>query len=185
MLEFKGVKKGDILSGTTFYTVDSISSSELVVTESTTGKSGIKIGNKYAEKLLNSSDFYSTEKEKTATELSNIIQFNPEVAMSIYFKKKDKNKSKSQYNDEIKAKCIEINDCILSKGLNAVEELLKNPVSKVIEGEMRLIKGYSKGTLDPSGRLEFCDVEDKSVVKGVDPRTIEYVIVKGTKYIKK
>jgi len=136
--------------------------------------------------ILNSASEFKGESKLNQTDLINVLMSNPKTVCSVYFQKQDKAKTKKAYNAEVEAQAEEAKQALLDSGLKGITELLKNPISPVIPGEMRLMQGYHFGTQDERGRINFMDMEDsKKLVKGVDPRTIEYVIVNGIRYIKK
>ncbi|MCP4255022.1 MAG: hypothetical protein GY775_16770 [Candidatus Scalindua sp.] len=185
MLDFKKLKVGSILSETSYFTVTDKTSSSITVKDSH-GNEGLDINKNYCEKILNSSDQFESTEKCTQTQLSEIATGNNNIAMEIYFKKADKKKTKKAYKEDLETQATQVSKDFMAKGISAIIDALKTPVLDYTLGEMRLIKGYSLGSLDAHGRLNFCDLEDeKNLVKGVDVRTIEYIIVNNVKYIKK
>lgn len=184
MLNFTQLKKGEILSETSYFIVENVTNIDAELSDS--HGNNISIGKEYLEKLLHSADQFIDEKKVSQTELLEVIATNPNKAMSIYFKKADKKKTIKAFKEEKEDKIKEIQNASLNNATKLLEELIDNPILKVIPGEMRLIKGYYTGSQDERGRYSFADMEDKKgLLKQVDPRTVEYVIVGNTKWIKK
>lgn len=136
---------------------------------------------------INSHDRVKTEEKLSQTEIVNIILANPKTVMSVYFQKQDTPKTKVKYNSEKVAKIEEIKEAKVSDIERLLSDLIDNPITTYIVGEMRLMKGYHFGNQDERGRIQFKDMEEKNteILKAVDPRTIEYAIVNNVKYIKK
>ena len=74
------------------------------------------------------------------------------------------------------------------------EDAFKKAVSKAIDlkGEERTMVGRHYGTQDANGRVSFVDMEVETKASGydarmrlVDPRTLNYLIVGGVKYVVK
>ena len=140
----------------------------------------------YLDKIQSADNFKSEEK-LSQTDLINIVLANPRTAMTIYFRKKDKKKSKIALKKEKQAKIDEIQLAPASKVASLLQDLMDNPILENIPGEMREIKGYYTGTQDDRGRFQFMDMQtdargNRNVVKGVDSWTIQFVIVNNIKY---
>lgn len=176
------LKKGSILSETSFFTVREVKvNGTVVVTDE--HKNEITIGSPYVEKVLVSADYFETEETKTMTELADLFINSARIAMTVAFYKKDKAKGVRVYKAEKQAKIDEIQNARVSEVPNLLNDLIENPISKVIPGEFRVMKGRHYGNMNDLGRIEFKDMEDtSSIVKQVDPRTIQYLIVNGVKY---
>lgn|SRR4030042_2687652 len=131
---------------------------------------------KIEEKLL--VDFKKANKERKEN-LAN-------KSCSIYFQKQDTPKAKKAIKDETTKWVEDAKNAFLFKGVAGLEAFATTPVKDYIPGEMRLIKGYYTGAQDDRGRFMFKDMEDtKDILKAVDSRTTEFVIVNNVKYIKK
>lgn len=185
MLDFNKLKVGEVLSESSYFTISNIQKDQIEV-EDSFGNKGLKISKQYVEAILSSAIQYTTEEKISQTEMINIVSANPRTAMTIYFRKADKVKTKKAFKADLELKAIEVQKDFLDRGKVALEEALVNPVLDYIPGEMREIKGYFIGTQDERGRFQFKDMEDsKKLIKGVDSRTINYVIVNNIKYILK
>ena len=189
MLKFNKLQIGEILSETSYYTVkkvnDDISIGNVGAILLDGNNNEIEIGKDYLENIISSAEQFTSEEKVNQTELIKTILTNARIATSIYFKKQDKKKTKKAYLNEIEIQAEAVREDFLNSGMSAVIKALSDPISKVIPGEMRLIKGYHHGTQDERGRITFVDMEDDNMVKAVDPRTIEYAIINNVKYILK
>lgn len=68
-----------------------------------------------------------------------------------------------------------------------IEVAIKKAVKKGIEGEERILTGYHNGSQDSFGRVNVIDMD---IITGhnmrlADPRSLNWLILKGTKYIVK
>lgn len=177
------MKKGNFISETTYYVVDTVGKDSVEVV--TLSGQKVKLSTKYINALCNNAHDYIEEVKISQTELINILISNSRIAMSVYFQKANKAKTKKAFNAEKQAKIDEIQLAPASKVADLLMDLMDNPILDYTPGDMRLIVGYHNGSIDERGRLSFVDVEDNNILKAVDPRTIEYVIVGNKKYIKK
>jgi hypothetical protein len=184
MIDYSKLKVGEILSETSYYVVTKKDSNGIEA-DSSVGIKGIELSRKYVEQILASASQIDKEEQMSQTDIVNVILANPRTACSIYFKKQDEKKKVGDYKAEKAAKIHQIQNAKVSDVEKLLSDLIDNPIVATIPGAMRLIKGYHNGTQDERGRIQFIDMEDKSIMKGVDPRTIEYAIVNNIKYIKK
>ena len=185
----KKLEKGSVLSETSFYVVDSVAKDHVVVIDE--GGNSLKIGNKYVENVLNSADNFEEEQKKTMTELADIFVNSKGIAMTVAFYKKDTNKTAKAYKAEKEAAIEKITNAKVAEVPALLNELIENPISKVIAGELRVMKGRHYGGMDDLGRIHFVDMElpkgtdakgGDTRMRQVDPRTIQYVIVDNVKY---
>ena len=188
MAKKSALKKGSILSETSFYVVKEVNSSNIVVTDENDNE--ITIGKEYVESVLNSADDCDTTEKKTMTELAEIFINSPRIAMTVAFYKKDVEKTKKAYEAEKTAKVNEITNAKVSDVPRLLNQLIENPISKTIPGELRVMKGRHYGQIDELGRVKFIDMELPKAdpagrIRQVDPRTIEYIICNNVKYVKK
>lgn len=179
------LKKGSVLSETSFYVVKEIHVGKVIVTDDA-GRE-ITIGDKYVEQVLASADSFSSEEKKSMTELAELFINSPRIAMTVAFMKKDTAKTKKAYEAEKAAKILEIQNAKVSQVEKLLNDLIENPITKVIPGELRVMKGRHYGELDDLGRVKFVDMElpsndPSSRIRQVDPRTIQYLIVNDVKY---
>lgn len=190
MSKIKSLKKGGVLSETSFYVVDKINKNDVILIDDNGQK--IQISNEYVEKVLTSADYFVSTEKKTMTELAELFISNPRVAMTVCFVKKSTEKTKKAFEAEKNAKIEEIKSATLDKVSDLLSDLIENPISKVIPGEERVMKGRHYGSIDELGRVQFVDMElekgtgsSDARMRQVDPRTIQYLIINGVKYILK
>lgn len=189
MSKVNSVKKGTILSETSFFKVEEVKPDGMIVVKDDYGNE-VKIGQAYVDKVLVSADFFDKEEQRTMTDLADILIKNPRTAMTVAFYKKDVNKTKKAYESELNAVIDRIQKANISEIQTLLKEAFENPVSKVIKGDLRVIKGRHYGHIDDLGRVHFIDMEldkdpkreDDSRSRQVDTRSIAYIILNGTKY---
>jgi hypothetical protein len=122
--------------------------------------------------------------------LADIFINTPRIAMTVAYYKKDTEKTKKDWEAEKAAKIEEINNAKVSEVPSLLNNLIENPISKIIPGELRVMKGRHYGEVDDLGRVRFVDMEISlnknsnmdNRLRLVDPRTISYIIVDGIKY---
>lgn len=185
MSKLKNLKKGSILSETSYFIVKQINKKDITLEDDFGNE--IEIGNEYVEKILVSADYFEIEEKKSMTELAEIFLNNPRIAMTVCFMKKDTVKTKKAYDAEVNAAIQKVQNARVGDVPTLLKDLIENPVSKVIPGEERIMKGRHYGQVDDLGRVQFVDMElpkTDSVggIRQVDPRTIKYLIVNGVKY---
>jgi hypothetical protein len=179
------IKKGSILSETSFYVVKEVNTRDITVVDDLGNE--ITIGLPYVEKILASADIFETEEKKTMTELAELFIGSPRIAETVAFMKKDVAKTKKAYDLEKNTKIKEITEARVGDVPRLLGELIEHPLSKSIPGELRVMKGRHYGNIDELGRITFVDMEivntdPTAKLRQVDPRTIQYLVVQGVKY---
>lgn len=181
------VKVGEILSETSFFVVQQVGVSGVTVNDDLGNT--LNISHEYVDKILNSADNYTSEENRTTTQLADIFINNPRVAMTVAFYKKDTPKTKTALKKEKEAMVARFQEARVSDIAGLVEEFINNPITATIPGELRIMKGRHYGNMDDLGRIQFVDMEAARGTgehdgrnRQVDPRTITYVIVNGVKY---
>lgn len=180
------IKKGDIISEVQYYRVTSVDSSG-VATIMDNGEK-ISLGSGYLNAaVMYSADYVNSEEKVTKIKLEELFKEHPRVAMTVCFRKQPKEKDVANTIAELypnKGKIISE-----SEFAQRAKEIAKN----VIQGELRVMRGRHYNTYGPGGRVQFIDMDieqDTSKdydtrMRLVDPRTIEYLIVEGVKYVLK
>lgn len=183
----KDIKTGSILSETSFYVVKSVNSKYTTVQDDLGNE--LNISNDYVEKILNSADAFETVEEKTMTQLAELFINNPRVAMTVAFFKKDVPKTKTALKAEKEAMVTRFSNAKVSEIESLVQHFIDNPITSVIPGELRVMKGRHYGEIDDLGRIQFVDMELNKGTSGtdarlrqVDTRSIQYLIVNKVKY---
>lgn len=181
------LKVGSILSETSFFKVKKINTNDITVIDDFDNE--LTIGRPYVEKILNSADLFELEEKKTITELADLFINSPRIAMTVAFYKKDVAKTKKAFEAEKQEAISKIQNAKVSDIPSLLNNLIENPLSKNIPGELRVMKGRHYGEIDELGRIKFIDMEiskgtsgTDSRVRQVDPRTIQYIIVNNIKY---
>lgn len=131
------------------------------------------------DKEFNLASPYASEEAVSRTRLTEIILENTGVIMTVNFNKK-------------------VDEKVIKGALDSIVELTKrgegvntkNLTKEILTGEERIIVGRHNHHIDEMGRLQFVDMElarDESKeydvrLRKVDPRTVNWVIVKNIKY---
>ena len=182
------LKAGSILSETSFYKVQKIKEDHIVVLDDMGNE--IRLGKLYVDKVLSSADYFESEEKINKTAMAELFINSPRIAMTVAFFKKDKEKTKKAYETEVKEAIDKVQNAKVSEVEGLLKNLIENPISKVIPGELRVMKGRHYGNIDELGRVHFIDMEIEkesgkdydSRMRQVDPRTIMYLIINNIKY---
>lgn len=94
------MKEGNFLSETSYYIIKDIRPNGDIVANMLGNNQEVTLSKEYAKSLVKSAHNYDREEKVNQTELINIVLANPRTAMSIYFRKADKNKVKKVYEAE-------------------------------------------------------------------------------------
>jgi len=186
MTKFKNLKHGTVLSEAQFYVVAKISGNEVQLT--TDSGENVIIGKDYVEGLLVSADQYSSEKVVNKTEAAQIFLAASNIAVTVNFNTKVDAKVAK---DAIKALYPNTGGKFASKA--DFDKKVNEAIKDVVEGKERTMVGRHFGELNDLGRVNFIDMEvakDKTKTydnrqRQVDPRTINWMVIKGIKYLVK
>lgn len=181
MTSFKKLKVGEVLSETQFYKTMKISGNQVQL-QNDLGEN-IVVDDKYVDGCLTSAVQYSKEEKVTKTEAAEIFVANRYTAMQASFNKQVKEP------DVVK----EIMAAYEGATPKEMEVAVKKAVKSALQGEERTITGRHAGSKDEFGRIQFIDMDiDKIDGKDydlrqrlVDPRTLNWLVVKDVKYIVK
>lgn len=181
MTQFSELKEGSILGESQYYVVEKIVGERVQVKA---GDGHVVLDKKYVETYLNSAEQFTKKEEITKTGLADLFINNPRIVMTVAFVKQDKPKTIKAYKAEIEEQAKKVQEDLLKRGIVAVTEALSNPISKVIPGELRIMRGRHYGEIDEFGRIQFTDMDitEGTPIRAVDPRTIQYLIVNDTYY---
>ena len=121
------------------------------------------------------------------TELAELFIASPRVAITVAFMKKATDKTKKAYEAEKATKIAEIQNARVADVPALLNNLIENPITRIIPGDLRVMKGRHYGKVDELGRIQFIDMElptndAAGRTRQVDPRTIQWVCVNGVKY---
>lgn len=183
-------KKGDILSETAYYVVKKSDGKGGIIVDDDMGNE-ITLSKDYVDSdILVSGDYFSSEEEKTATELAELFLANPYRVLTVCFIPQGKDKGVRQLKAERAAWAEEVGKAFMAKGASAIEEYASKPVDTKEKTDPRIMRGRWHGAQDNFGRVNFVDMEKPlpapgaydSRLRQVDTRTIQYLIVDNVKY---
>lgn len=184
MTNFKDLKKGAILSESQYYTVEKVVGNQAEL--KTDQGENIVVSEDYVKTLLVSADQYTSEKKINKTEAAQMFVANPSIVLTVsYNKKVDEKQVKKDIYDLYPNKGKFISEADFKKKVDSA-------IKGIVEGEERVMKGRHWGELNEFGRVQFIDMEIErkpgnfdNRQRQVDPRTINWLIIKGIKYLVK
>lgn len=182
MTKFTNLKEGEKLSETQYYTVVKVGR-EKVQVQNDHGEM-IVLDKPYVETCVNSSLQFTEEKAITRTDAAAMFIACSSVALTVNFNTQVKEKEAKEAMYELypnKGKMVSEAD--FKKAIDA-------SVKSIINGEERTMIGRHYGSVNEFGRVNFVDMEATkdstkdfdSRMRQVDPRTINWMIIKGIKY---
>lgn len=201
-----GIAVNDVLSEVSHYKVVGINTDDSIRVVHTESGDVVNIGRTYVQNYIKSGDNFVEEVKVTKEDkkdgtlgIRSIFEgIHSGQVFTVCFKKQDKPKSAKQFNaevNEIVAKVCEEIDQVKSskKGVaewakRTISALMKNPISKVVEGEDRVLRGYKIQFESRDGRYDCVDMDitktDKeSGIRPVNINQIKWLIYNGVKYI--
>lgn len=172
---FSKLKVGDKLSETQYYSVEKIAGNKVQLKN--VAGDDIVVDSKYVEGCLTSANQFEKEEKISKTELTNIFLGNPNTVFTVSFNKQVKEADVTK----------EIMEAYEGSTPKAMEATIKKAVKKALNGEERVLVGYHSGNQDEFGRVQSIDMNISTGMNArlVDPRNLNYLILKGTKYIVK
>lgn len=206
-IDLNKIKVGDIFSEGSHYKVIARLANNInfLHIESNTE---VVIENSYVEKLLKTADQFTEVQEVTREDkkdgtpgIRTIFEnIHSGQVFTVTFKKQDKPKSTKKFNDEVNAIvkeiCEEIDKVKNSKkgvadwAKKTIIAPMNNPISKVEEGEMRILRGFKLQFNSRDGKYRCLDMDiertnKESGERFVNINTISELIYNGVKYIVK
>lgn len=178
---FKTLKTGEKLSETQYYTVVKIAGEKVQLRNGL--DQDVVVDKNYVEDCLTSAEQFTKEVKLSKTDLTKLFLENPNVAFTVSFNKQVKEADVTK----------EIMDAYSDATPKVMEAAIKKAVKKALNGEERILTGYHTGVQDEFGRVSAVDMnipkdptkDYNSSLRLVDPRQLNYLILKGTKYIVK
>lgn len=180
-IKYNKIKQNEIFSEHQFYKVVKIEPNSLTLKPDSGDE--ITVDRGYAETFLTSGEQFSTEQTINKTEAAALFVANPYVALTVCF------------NKLVKAADIEkeIFDAYETSTPKEFTDAVKAAVKRSLSGEVRVMNGFHYGKMDELGRIQFIDMKlERDLRKDydtrqrlVDPRTINYIILRDVKYIVK
>lgn len=186
MTQFNKLKVGSRLSETQYYRVEKVQGNQVQLVNDFGHP--VVVDNTYVEKCLISADQFETEKTMSKTDVANLFLASTNIALTVNYNKKVNEKDvKDQLNKLYPNK----GGKILSEA--DYQKAVSQVISSALVGEERTMVGRHYGSQDEFGRIRFIDMEQKldstedydTRQRLVDPRTINWLILKGVKYIVK
>jgi hypothetical protein len=174
MTKFANLKVGEKLSELQYYTVDKITGNEVDL-KLENGQIAT-VDSKYAEACLISASQVETEVNINRTDAINLLTASANLAMTVNFNTKVDPK-------EITAAKKKLTDLAEGKITMTKKEIV-DLVDSITEGKDRTMVGRHSGEFNEFGRLKFIDMQAGSGFnfRQVDPRTVNWMIIKGIKY---
>ena len=183
MADFKKLKAGSKLSETQYYNVEKVDNSNVYL-KNDLGE-GIVVDASYAEKCLVSADQFDTEKVMSKTDIANLFLASTNIVLTVNYNKQVK-------EEDVKKQLYALYPNKGGKILSEADfkKKIASAISDVLVGEERTMVGRHYGSQDEFGRVRFIDMEEtRDTSKDydtrqrlVDPRTINWLILKGVKY---
>lgn len=182
MVNFKNLKIGEVLSESQFYTVVKTKNDQVQL--QTVQGEHIVVNSDYVEQFLSSGDQFDSTEKIAKTEMAEKFKEHSRTAVTVAFYKADKKKTNKAYDKEVQDAIDSVQNARMSEAEALLKAIVTNPISRIIPGELRVMKGYHFGELNDLGRITFIDMEETSEhkTKQVDPRSIQYFITGGVKY---
>lgn len=178
---FKDLKPGTKLSESQYYSVEKIVGDKVQL-KNGLGQN-IVVDRGYVEDCLISGDQFSREERVTKTDVAKLFLENPNVVFTVSFNKQVKEL------DVVK----EIMVSYESSTPKQMGDAVKKSVKKALNGVERVLTGYHTGIQDDFGRISAIDMniekdpskDYNTALRLVDPRSINWLILKGIKYVVK
>jgi len=182
---FAKVTKNTKMSETQFYSVKSIRNNEVDLVNDFGEE--ITLTKEYVEQLLVSNDQFNETKQMSRTDVINLFLSSTNVIATVNFNKKVDEK---EVQKQLFALYPNAGGKILSK--TDFEKAVKKNLADALTGEERTMVGRHYGRTDEFGRIKFIDMQapggydevkdSDSRQRLVDPRTINWIILRGVKY---
>lgn len=212
MNKINDVRKGDIFSEISHYTVTEVNKTSVVLTHHES-KNNITLDHKYVENLLSSADQYQTEVEVTKEDgrpdkdgnvregIRTIWEnIHSSEVFCVCFQKQDTpisaKKLKEAQQAQIAAAVAEIEATakakkgVALKAAEVLENIQNNPILPYTPGEDRILRGYKVQFSSRDGRYDCIDMDladdgKNSNLRAVNINTLLWLVYKGVKYVVK
>lgn len=179
--EFKKLKVGEKLSETQYYVVEKIVGEKVQLKNELEQR--VVVDKNYVQDCLTSGEQFTEEKKINKTDLTKLFLENPNTVFTVSFNKQVKE------GDVAK----EIMEAYEGSTPKTMEATIKKAVKRALNGEERILTGYHTGIQDEFGRVSAIDMgitktagaTYNTQLRLVDPRQLNFLILKGVKYIVK
>jgi len=179
-MKYNKIKIGEVFSESQHMVVTDIKP-DLLTLKPDRGEE-FTVNRMYAENFLTSGEQSETEQVINKTQAAELFTSSPYVVMTVNYQKQTK-------AADVEKEILEAYETSTPKEFSAA---VKKAVKTGLQGTERTIVGYHFGKLDGFGRMNFIDMklprlkadyDDRQRL--VDPRTINYIILRDVKYIVK
>jgi len=175
---FKTLKVGEALSEVQYYKVVKIAGEKVQLKDGL--DQDIVVDKNYVEDCLISGNQHTKDEKISKTDLTKMFLENPNVAFTVSFNKQVKEADVAK----------EIMDAYEGSTPKTMADAIKKAVKRGLTGEERVLTGYHTGLQDEFGRISCIDMNItkdpnasyNSALRLVDPRSLNFLILKGTKY---
>lgn len=183
MADFKKLTTGTKLSETQYYSVEKIVGDKVQLKNDY--NENIVVDSNYVDKCLVASDQFTETKKMSRTDLTNLFLSSTNIALTVNYNKQVK---KEDVQNDLFALYPNKGGKILSEA--DFKKKVKDAVEGMLVGEERTMVGRHYGSQDEFGRVRFIDMNEKkdpakdydTRQRLVDPRTLNWLILKGVKY---
>ena len=200
-MEYLKIMPGDAFSEISYLTVKEVRPNEVIFKHLTTGKE-VTIGKEYVLELLHTANQYNEVKKVTKEDKRDGTPGIRTVFKNIgvgkmctfVFQKQDKEMSKKDFNALVAKRTADAHTrfekakagkkSTLEVFQSVVQEFIDNPVTNVIEGEMRTLIGYKIDFESTTGLYRCIDVNlpESDNIRPVNINTLTKVIVDNILY---
>lgn len=184
MTKFKDLKVNECLSEVQYYRVVKIAGEKIQLVND--WNENIVVDKSYVEKCLTSAEQFDKTETLNKTDAASLLLKNPNVVMTVNFNKQVKEADvKKQIHELYPNKGGKIlSEADFKKNVNTI-------LKSALEGEGRNMIGFHRSHINDLGRLEFIDLEvEKDSTKSyenrvrfIDTRTLNFLILRGVKYL--
>ncbi len=180
-IKAKLTKKGEILSEQQFYIVEKVEGTTMHVRDDS--GQAITLSNQYAEACVSSANQFTSTVTLNKTEAASTFLGLSGTAVTVNFNKQVK-------ETDVLAEIMDAHENTAPK---LVAAAIKKALKRGFEGEERTMVGRHYGQVNDLGRVQFIDMEEikdpkkdyDTRLRLVDPRTINWFIGRGIKYVVK
>lgn len=205
MIDLTKVKVGDLFSEESHYVVKKTSNIGILFTHLESGEE-VQLNNGYIQNLLKSSDQFTKTVEVTREDskdgsklgIRSIFEnIKSSEVFTVTFLKEGRKLTKREYAEAKEIQAEIAKQYAASKSYTGdykyvdyvIQHIQDNLISKVLEGEPRILRGYKVQFNSRDGKYNCVDVDlkmkNENSIRPVNINTIKELIVGGTKYIVK
>lgn len=197
-INFDEVKVGDIFSELTYYVVTA-KGIDFIEASHVDGGKEIVMDDEYVKKNLKSADLYSVEiivgreDDRDGPGIRTIWEgINSKQVFTVCFQEQDRQKTKKEYESELKAQREAATEIIERARRNkksmaqayikALQMIQNNPITPLAKGEDMVLRGYKLDFVTRDGKYQCVDMDTNAAIL-VNINTIKWLIFDGVKYI--